>query len=227
MRVVKCPQFFSRRLAHFLSGDIRQVNVFIVRFMISPHHKDNLEPLCAQSPQCLMMAVSFGPLISIVVIRPLTAIERDKCQPVSSVAHDLVTRETKLHQTALAAGFGNRHHSRLSLKVTKRLPAALGIAQLSPKRGYDRARLGSRQHLYQLSRRHRGEKTFDPLIVTLNAIPQSLQLNHQHRQKSRLGSDHMLGYLKLGLIQLLPQLFGSLFSKMVLALGKGDSTALE
>jgi hypothetical protein len=57
MRVVKCPQFFSRRLAHFLSGDIRQVNVFIVRFMISPHHKDNLEPLCAQSPQCLMMAV--------------------------------------------------------------------------------------------------------------------------------------------------------------------------
>lgn len=43
-------EFFSYGLAHSLSGDIGQVNVFIVRFMVSPHHKDNLEPLCAQSP---------------------------------------------------------------------------------------------------------------------------------------------------------------------------------
>src|SRR5438552_13691760 len=56
--------------------------------------------------------------------------------------------------------------------------------------------------------------------TALNRIPQGLELNHQHRQKSRLGSDHMLGDLKLGLIQLLPQLFTMILPKMVLALGK-------
>ena len=41
---------FSGRLAHFLSSDVGQVVILVVRFVISPHHKDNLEPLCAQSP---------------------------------------------------------------------------------------------------------------------------------------------------------------------------------
>ena len=70
MRVVKCPQFFSRRLAYFLSGDVCQVKVLIVRFMISPHHKDNLEPLCCQSPKRLGMAFPSSALVSIVFVSP-------------------------------------------------------------------------------------------------------------------------------------------------------------
>src|SRR4030095_2653174 len=156
------PFIFSGRLAHFLSSDIGQMVIFIVRFMISPHHKDNLEPLRTQSPQGLVMAVSLGSLVAIVMVRPLTAIKRTKRQPVRGVSQYLVTGKTKLHHTAFAAGFGRRHYSRLRLQVAKGLPATLGISQLSPQGRYDGARFCSRQRLDKFSRRHRGEKTFDP-----------------------------------------------------------------
>jgi len=125
MSVVKCPvYFFSCRLAHSLTSDVRQVGVLIVRFMISPHHKDNLEPLRPQSPERLGMAVSLGSLIPIVGVGPFALVERDKRQPVRGV-HVLVTGKTKLYRTALAVRFGHRHHARLGLKVAKRLPATL------------------------------------------------------------------------------------------------------
>src|SRR5262249_33200271 len=46
MTLVKSPSlFFSCCLAHPLSSNIGQVVVFIIRFMISPHYKNNLKPL--------------------------------------------------------------------------------------------------------------------------------------------------------------------------------------
>src|SRR5215467_12272802 len=188
--------------------------------MITPHHKDNLKPLGSQSPQRSMVTMSFSPLVTIVMIGPLTSIERDKGQPVGGVAQDLVTTETKLDHAALTAGLGHRHYTRLGLQVTKRLPAILSIAELGPQCGHDRARLGSRQQSHQLSRRHGGEKTSDPLVVALNRIAQSDQLSHQHLQQPRLGSHHVLGNLKLRLLELVPQLFRALLSKRMLALGK-------
>src|SRR5713226_9798926 len=147
MRLVKSLFYFSCRLAHLLSCDVGQVVVFIVRFMISPHHKDNLEPLRSQSPKRLVMAFPSSALIAVVFVGPLTSIERDKRKPVGSIAHQLVTRKTKLNERALATGFGHWHHSRLGLKVVKRFPSTLGIAQLSPKHGQNRAVLTSRQRL--------------------------------------------------------------------------------
>jgi hypothetical protein len=45
MTFVKSPfLFFSRPLANCLSGDVRQMVIFVVRLMISPHDKNNLQP---------------------------------------------------------------------------------------------------------------------------------------------------------------------------------------
>ena len=138
MRLVKSPvYFFSCRLAHHLTGDVRQVIVLIVRLIVSPHDENNFQPLRCQSPKRLGMMMSFRPLAAIVFVCPLTAIERVKRQPVRGVSHQLVTGKTKQYNTALAAGFGYRDPSRFGLKMAKGLPSALDIAQLSPKHGYD------------------------------------------------------------------------------------------
>src|SRR5215469_6023149 len=80
-----CLSIFLCGLGHFLSGDVGQVIVFVIRLMIAPHHKDNLEPLGSQSPQRSMVTMSFSPLVTIVMIGPLTSIERDKGQPVGGM----------------------------------------------------------------------------------------------------------------------------------------------
>src|SRR5713226_2913596 len=219
MTLVKPPAFLSR-LAHPLTGNVRQVIVFIVRFTISPHDKDNLEPLCSQSPERLMMVVSFSPLIPIVSVRPLTAVEGDKRKPVRGVAQLLVTGKTKLYDPALAARFGHRDHSRLSLKVPKRFPSPWSIPKLSPNHRYDGSTLCSRQLLNKLSCRHRGEKTFNLLVVLLCRSERSLQLIEQHLDQLRLGSDHVLGNHKLRLFKLLPQLSTTCFTEMVLKLSE-------
>ena len=109
MRLVKSPvYFFSCRLAHRLTGDVRQVIVLIVRLIVSPHDENNFQPLRCQSPKRLGMMMSFRPLVAIVLVRPLTAIERVKRQPVQGVSHQLVTGKTKQYDMALAAGLGYR-----------------------------------------------------------------------------------------------------------------------
>lgn len=109
MTLVKSSvDLFSRRLAHPLSCDVGQVVVFIVRFMVSPHHENNLQPLRSKSPKRLRMAVSFSPLIPIVSVRPLTAVEHGKGKQVRSVAQMLVTGKTKLYDKAFATGSGHR-----------------------------------------------------------------------------------------------------------------------
>src|SRR5574337_614612 len=188
--------------------------------MISPHHKNNLQPLRPQSPERLGMAVPRGSLVSIVGVGPFASIERDKRQPVRSVAHVFVTGKTKLHEATLATRFGHRHYSRLGLKVPKGVPSTLGIPQLSPKHRYDRPVLSSRQCLNQLTCRHRGEKTLNPLAVALNRLEQSLKLNEQHAQQLRLGSHHVLGHLELRFIHFLPQLLTARLTQMMLTLGK-------
>src|ERR1700741_16553 len=212
--------FFSGCLAHLLSSDVSQVEVFIVGLMISPHDKNNLEPLRSQSSKGLRMAVPFAPLVAIVFVRPLTSIERVKRKPVRGVAQQLITGKTKLYDTALATGFGYRHSTRLGLKVTKRLPATLGITELSPKHGHGGATFSSRQRLNKLSCRHRGEKTFDPIAVVLHRLSQRPELDDEHQKQLRLGSDYVLGNLKLRLAKLLPQLFTALLAKTMFTLGK-------
>ena len=48
----------SCRLTHLLRSDVGQMEFSIVRFMVSPHHK-NLEPLGPQGAQRLRMIVTF------------------------------------------------------------------------------------------------------------------------------------------------------------------------
>src|SRR5882724_8438167 len=107
MRVVKPYVLFSSGcVAHLLTSDVTQMVVFVVRFMISPHDKNNLQPLCSQSSECFMMAVSLRSLVAIIFLRPLTAIERVKRKPVRGVAQQLIAGITKLYHTALATRFG-------------------------------------------------------------------------------------------------------------------------
>ena len=124
----------SCRLTHLLTGDVSQVEIFIVRFMVSPHHKNNLEPLSPQSAQRLVMAMAFIPLSPVVELGPLTVVDRDKRKPVHGVAQMLVTGETEVDDTTFAAGFSHRHRSRLGLKVARRLPATRSVTELGPDR---------------------------------------------------------------------------------------------
>ena len=103
MTLVKSPCYFLCRLAHPLSSHVGQVIVFVVRLMVFPHYKNNLEPLGSQSSERSGMTVSFSPLVPIVFVRPLTSIERVKRNPVRGVSHQLVTGKTKQYDTALAA----------------------------------------------------------------------------------------------------------------------------
>ncbi len=155
--------------------------VLIVRFMVSPHHKNDLEPLRSQSPERLSMRVSLRPLVPIIFVRPLTSIDRVKGKPVSGIPQQLVTRITKLYTTTLATLYRDRHCACLGLKVVKRNPSTLRITQLSPKRGYRRSTLAARQRLGQVSCRRRSEKTLDLLAVAIHRFTQSLKLTHQHR----------------------------------------------
>src|SRR5262245_34193161 len=123
MTLVKSYLFFSSRLAYSLTSDVRQVIVFLVRLMITPHHKDNLQPLSCQSPERLGMIMSFRPLVAVVFVRPLTAIKRVKRKPVRGVAQQFVTGKAKLYDTTLATRFGYRDPSSFSLKVPKGCPA--------------------------------------------------------------------------------------------------------
>src|SRR5439155_6981405 len=112
MKLVKnFLQKLSRRLTHLLTSDVGQVVIFIVRFMVSPHHKDNLEPLGPQGTQRVVMAMAVVPLAPVVELGPLTVVERDKGKPVHRVAQMLVTGKTKVYKTTFATGFGHRYRS--------------------------------------------------------------------------------------------------------------------
>ena len=220
MSPVKPHRLFSRCLARFLSCNVGQVMGFVIRFMISPHHKNNFQPLRSQSPKCLGMAVSSGPLVTIKGLSPLAAVYRDKSKPVDGVAQLFVTRKPKLNNATLATRFGHRDCSRFGLKVLKGFPSSWGISQLGPKGRQQRSAFPSRQLLHKPSGRCRGEKTFDLVAVLLNASQRSLKLIEQHFEQLRLGSDDVIGNHKLRLFQLLPQLGTARFTKMRMLLGK-------
>ena len=99
----------------------------------------------------------------------------------------------------------HRDHSRLSLEVPKGLPAILGTPELSPNDWDGGPAFSSRQRLDQVSCRHRGEKTFDLLLVLFNRLKRGLKLNHKRRQKSRFGSHHVLGNCQLRLVVVSPK----------------------
>ena len=69
--VKQATEKYSGRLAHRMSGDIRQVVIFVVRLMVSPHHENNFEPLCSERSECLMFTMAFGPLISVNTCSPI------------------------------------------------------------------------------------------------------------------------------------------------------------
>ena len=164
--------------------------------------------------------MSLRPLVAIVFVRPLASVERAKGKPVGGITQQLVTRITKLYKTALAALYCHRHRTGLGLKVAKRNPSTLSIAQLSPKHGYGGSTLAAGQRLGQISCRRRGEKTLNLLAIAIHRFTQSFKLTHQHREQLRLGSHHMLGNLQLRFIELFPQLLTALLTEMMLARGK-------
>src|SRR2546422_704142 len=188
--------------------------------MISPHHKNNLQPLRSQSPKGLGMVVASGPLVSIKGLGPLASVDRDKSKPVDSVAQLLVTRKTKLNDATLATRFGHRDCSRLSLKVLKGFPSIWGISQLGPKRWQQRSAFSSRQLLHKPSRRCRGEKTFDLVAVRHYLSHGGLKLIEQHFEQLRLGCQDVVGNHKLRLFQLLPQLRTARFTVMTMLLSE-------
>src|SRR5215510_8688993 len=120
--------------------------------------------------------------------------------------------------SATRLGYGNC--ARLGLKVSKGLPTIVGIAQLSPKLGDGGPAFSSRQGLYQLSCRHRGEKTFDFLTVAFYFWQQGLKLNHQCQQKFRLGSNNVFGNGQLSLAKLILKLGRARLAQMMVTLGK-------
>src|SRR5258706_2690010 len=136
--------------------------------MVSPHHKDNLEPFGPQGAQRLRMIVAFVPLAPVVELGPLTVVERDKGKPVHRVAQMLVASEAEMDHMTFTAGLSHRHRSRLSLKMARGLPATLGIAELGPDGRHHSYALPAPQRLGQLSRRARGEKTLDLMLVGLH-----------------------------------------------------------
>ena len=132
----------------------------------------------------------------------------------------LVTGKSKKYHTALATGLGDGDFTGLGLEVAKGLPAIVSIAQLSPKLGNGGSRFPSRQGLYKLSCRHRGEKTFDFLTVAFHLWQQGLKLNHQCQHKFRLGSNNVFGNGQLSLTKLLPKLGRARLAQMMVTLGK-------
>src|SRR5438128_11947892 len=166
------------------------------------------------------MAMAVIPLAPVVELGPLTVVERDKGKPVHRVAQMLVTRESKMYNTTFATGFGHRHRSRLGLKMTRGLPATLGIAEFRPDCRHQGSAFTTRQRLGKLSGLARGEKTLDPVIIDLHRFDRSPKLLDEDLDQLCLGSDHMLGHRKLRFIKLLPQLLTALCTEMMLLGGK-------
>src|SRR5437667_9365132 len=166
------------------------------------------------------MAMAVIPLAPVVEPGPLTVVERDKGKPVHRVAQMLVTGKTKVYNTTFATGFGHRYRSRLGLKMTRGLPATLGIAEFGPDRRHQGSAFTARQRLGKLSGRARGEKTLDPVIIDLHRFDRSPKLLDEDLDQLCLGSDHMLGHRKLRFIKLLPQLLTALCTEMMLLGGK-------
>src|SRR5215510_3444696 len=221
MTLVKSPSlFFSCCLAHPLSSNIGQVVVFIIRFMISPHYKNNLKPLRSQSSKRLRMTVSFSTLLPIGLVRPFTSSKRVKRKPVDGMSQRLVTGKAKHYHVALATRLGYGNSARLGLKVSKGLPTIVGIAQLSPKLDDGGSAFSSRQGLYQLSCRHRGEKTFDFLTVAFHLWDQGLKLNPKRQQEFSFRSNNVPGNRQLSLTELLPKLVSTHLTEAMMAIGK-------
>src|SRR5438034_11507233 len=138
--------------------------------MVSPHHENNLEPLRSQSSQRLMLAVTFSPLIAIVLLRPLRSLQRVKGKPIHGLAQMLVTGKSKLNHTAFATGLGDRDSSPLSLKVPIGLPTLWRVAQLSPNARYRCARFSAGQRLGHFSCLHSGQQTLTLLALAGDGV---------------------------------------------------------
>src|SRR3989441_8828676 len=188
--------------------------------MVSPHQKDNLEPLGPQGAQRLVMAMAFIPLPPVVELSPLTVVERDEGKPVHGVTQMLVTGKTKVYDTTFATGFSHRYRARLGLKMARGFPATLGIAELGRDRRHQGSAFCARQRLGKLSGRARGEKTLDLMVIDLHRFDRSPKLLDEDLDQLGLGSDHMLGHRKLRFVKLLPQLLTALFAEVMLLSGK-------
>jgi hypothetical protein len=97
--------------------------------------------------------MTFSLLFSVVKLGPLTVPKRAKRKPIHRVAQVLVTGETKLYDPALTAGFSYGHRSRLGLKMTRGLPATLGIVKFGPDGRHQRSRFSAR-----LGKEQRGDR---------------------------------------------------------------------
>src|SRR5262249_21843906 len=153
--------FFSRRLAHSLSGDVGQVVVFIIRFVVFPEDKNNFQPLSSQSSNRSVVGMSLRALLTIVCLRPFALVKRSKSQPVDSVLQALIPAKAKMYYPNFSALFSQWRRSCLSLKMPEGLPPSWSIAYLRPHTRQCRTTFGPRQAAHQLSRRHGGEKTLD------------------------------------------------------------------
>ena len=188
--------------------------------MVTPHHKDNLEPLGRQGAQRLGMVMAFVPLAAVVELGPLTVVERDKRKPVHRVAQMFVASEAEKDHMTLATGLSHRHRSRLGLKMARGFPATRSIAQFGPDRRHQGSAFPARQRLGHLGRRARGEKTLNLVVVGLHRFDRSSELIDKHLDQLRFGSDHMLGHRQLRLLKLLPQLFAALLAQRMLLCSK-------
>ena len=143
--------FFSRRLAHSLSGDVGQVVILIIRFMVFPEHKNNFQPLSSQSSNRLVVGMSFRALLTIVHLRPFALVKRSKSQPVDGVTQALIAAKAKMYYPNFSALFSQRDRSCLSLKMPEGLPPSWSIAYLSPHTRQCRTAFGSGRPLTSLA----------------------------------------------------------------------------
>src|SRR5918996_932757 len=219
MTLVK-PPVCSGRLSHPLAGDVGQVVIFVIRFVVLPHDKDNLEPFCSQGSKSTVMGVSFSPLVAIVSVGPLASVQRHKSKPVHRVSQPLIAGKTKPYSMTLATRSSHRNHSRLGLKVPKGLPSSYGVSELSANRWHGASALSSRQRRKKLSRRQRDEKTFDLVVVGVDRFNRGLQLIEQHFQQLCLSSDHVFGNQELRLMERLPQLVTATLAEVMFTSGE-------
>src|SRR5438093_13203477 len=101
-----------------------------------------------------MLAVTFSPLIAIVLLRPLRSLQRIKGKPIHGLAQMLITNKSKLNHTAFATGLGDKDSSPLSLKMPKRVPTLWSIAQLNPNAHYHNTAFSTEQRLSDFSCKH-------------------------------------------------------------------------
>ena len=120
----------SSRLAHRLSCDVGQVTFFVIRRLVSPHHKDNLQPLGAEGAQGLVIGVALATLLTVIGRGPRAVPQGKEGQPVDGMTQALVAGEPKVHHAALATALGNRYRACLPLKVLKE--PALSAAEGNP-----------------------------------------------------------------------------------------------